>query len=58
MLHVSLHISEWLRGDSGQPTPPEARLKGRNCEWTHLNNKDVVSVPDKWEYPYVRNLDM
>lgn len=46
-------ISEWLKGDPGMPCPPGDRLKGRNSEWKYLHNKDVISMPDKWEYPWV-----
>ena len=35
------------------PCPPPDRLKGRNAEWKYLHNKDVISMPDKWEYPWV-----
>jgi hypothetical protein len=45
-------IPEWLNGDPGQPLPPPERKKGRNKDWTHLNNADVISMPDKWEYPW------
>ena len=44
-------IREWLSGDSAQPAPPLERQFGRNREWTHLFNRDVISMPDKWEYP-------
>ena len=47
-----LDINRWLRGDPGQPVPPKARLKGRNSGWGHLYNSEVVSMPDKWEYPW------
>ncbi|MFO0845851.1 MAG: hypothetical protein U0797_26290 [Gemmataceae bacterium] len=47
-----LDIPRWLSGDPGQPTPPPSRRTGRNGDWRHLNNADVVSMPDKWEYPY------
>lgn len=46
-------IDEWLKGDPSMPCPPPDRLKGRNSEWKYLHNKDVVSTPDKWEYPWV-----
>ena len=48
-------IQYWLEGDPDTPTPPNSRLKGRNSEmeWQHLFNRDVVSMPDKWEYPWV-----
>ena len=47
-------IEEWLQGDSNQPRPPASRLKGRNFEWMHLFNMDIISMPDKWEYPWVK----
>jgi hypothetical protein len=48
----------WLQGDLGQPAPPVGRKYGRNHEWTHLNNADVVSMPDKWEYPWYAAWDL
>ena len=45
-----LDIPEWFRGDPAQPPPPPGR--GRNREWLHLNNADILTMPDKWEYPY------
>lgn len=45
-------VTEWLNGDPTQPTPPAARLKGRNSEWPHANMEDIVSMPDKWEFPW------
>jgi hypothetical protein len=51
-------VREWLRGDPNQPTPPPQRLKGRNHEWTHLNNEDIISMPDKWEYPWYAAWDL
>ncbi|GMU65628.1 MAG: hypothetical protein AMXMBFR36_19020 [Acidobacteriota bacterium] len=53
-----LDVPRWLAGDPGQPEPPAARLAGRNREWTHLNNADVVSMPDKWEYPWYAAWDL
>jgi len=48
-------VESWLEGDPDQPTPPVERLNGRNAiEWKHLFNRDVISMPDKWEYPWVR----
>jgi len=44
-------VKDWLRGDPDNPRPPEERRKGRNHQWTHLYNADVISMPDKWEYP-------
>jgi hypothetical protein len=51
-------VREWLKGDPAQPPPPPGRKYGRNQEWTHLNNADVVSMPDKWEYPWYAAWDL
>lgn len=51
-------IDEWLKGDPGMPCPPTNRLKGRNSEWKYLHNKDVISMPDKWEYPWYASWDL
>jgi hypothetical protein len=51
-------IKTWLAGDPGQPPPPPQRRKGRNYEWTHLYNSDVISMPDKWEYPWYAAWDL
>ncbi len=48
----------WLEGDPAGPPPPEARRRGRNHDWAHLNNMDVVSMPDKWEYPWYAAWDL
>jgi mannosylglycerate hydrolase MGH1-like protein len=53
-----IDIPEWLDGDPLQPPPPEPRRHGRNSEWRHLNNADVISVPDKWEYPWYAAWDL
>jgi hypothetical protein len=45
-------VPEWLYGDAAQPSPPSTRRRGRNSEWMHLNNADIISMPDKWEYPW------
>ncbi|HSH42974.1 MAG TPA: hypothetical protein VK973_12690 [Arenicellales bacterium] len=42
----------WLRGDPTQPPPPPERRHGRNADWKHFNTADVISMPDKWEYPW------
>lgn len=52
------NIQEWLKGDPSQPPPPAARLHGRNHAWIHLNNADVISMPDKWEYPWYATWDL
>ncbi|MCI0447412.1 glucosidase [bacterium] len=51
-------IDRWLQGDPAQPAPPAARLNGRNKEWTHLYNDDIISMPDKWEYPWYAAWDL
>ncbi len=51
-------VRYWLQGDLTQPPPPDARLAGRNNEWTHLYNADVISMPDKWEYPWYAAWDL
>jgi hypothetical protein len=51
-------VPEWLRGDAGHPPPPSERTWGRNREWLHLNNADVISMPDKWEYPWYAAWDL
>jgi hypothetical protein len=51
-------INDWLRGDPDNPLPPEERRKGRNHQWTHLYNADVISMPDKWEYPWYAAWDL
>jgi hypothetical protein len=45
-------VTEWLSGDSAQPPAPKTRLRGRNSEWLHANMEDVISMPDKWEFPW------
>lgn len=51
-------INDWLQGDPAQPAPPAERQRGRNHEWTHLYNADVISMPDKWEYPWYAAWDL
>jgi hypothetical protein len=51
-------IKEWLEGDPGQPQPPAERKAGRNSLWTHLYNEDIISMPDKWEYPWYAAWDL
>jgi hypothetical protein len=51
-------VRRWLRGDVAQPDPPASRLQGRNSGWKHLFNEDVVSMPDKWEYPWYAAWDL
>jgi hypothetical protein len=51
-------VPKWLSGDEDQLPPPDVRKHGRNREWTHLNNADIVSMPDKWEYPWYAAWDL
>jgi hypothetical protein len=51
-------MAHWLEGDPAQPTPPAGRLAGRNSEWPHIYNRDVISMPDKWEYPWYAAWDL
>ncbi len=51
-------VPEWLKGDSAEPTPPPDRREGRNSQWTHVNTADVISMPDKWEYPWFAAWDL
>jgi hypothetical protein len=51
-------IREWLNGDPAQPAPPPERHGGRNAEWKHLFNRDIISMPDKWEYPWFAAWDL
>jgi hypothetical protein len=51
-------VRRWLAGDPMQPPPPGERRGGRNREWPHLFNADVISMPDKWEYPWYAAWDL
>jgi Glycosyl hydrolase family 63 C-terminal domain len=51
-------VKRWLAGDPTQPPPPPGRRRGRNREWAHLYNEDIVSMPDKWEYPWYAAWDL
>jgi len=53
-----IDIPQWLDGDEGQIPPPESRKQGRNSGWRTLNNKDIISMPDKWEYPWYAAWDL
>ncbi|MEP6787683.1 MAG: glucosidase [Acidobacteriota bacterium] len=51
-------VRDWLAGDPAMPKPPDSRLEGRNSHWEHLFNADVISMPDKWEYPWYAAWDL
>jgi hypothetical protein len=52
------NIEQWLNGDPAMGPLPESRRSGRNSEWEHLNNFDIISMPDKWEYPWYAGWDL
>jgi Mannosylglycerate hydrolase MGH1-like glycoside hydrolase domain len=51
-------VEQWLQGDPAQPPPPPQRWTGRNEDWTHLYTRDVISMPDTWEYPWFAAWDL
>ena len=51
-------VEQWLEGDPSQPAPAESRRNGRNADWAHLHSRDVLSMPDKWEYPWFAAWDL
>ncbi|HEY9611184.1 MGH1-like glycoside hydrolase domain-containing protein, partial [Allocoleopsis sp.] len=51
-------VEDWLKSDPNAPPPPAERKYGRNSEWFHLNNEDILSMPDKWEYPWFAAWDL
>ncbi len=51
-------VRDWLDGDPEQPVPPTVRNSGRNRDWGHLFNRDIISMPDKWEYPWYAAWDL
>ena len=56
--YFNIDIPTWLDGDKGLPKPPESRKSGRNSQWRTLNNEDIISMPDKWEYPWYAAWDL
>jgi Glycosyl hydrolase family 63 C-terminal domain len=56
--HYHYDVRTWLAGDPCNPPPPKERLQGRNKDWTHLYNDDIISMPDKWEYPWYAAWDL
>lgn len=51
-------VDDWIRGDPVGPPPPPERKEGRNQDWQHLYSRDVISMPDKWEYPWFAAWDL
>ena len=56
--YYQFDVTRWHDGDPGQPEPPKARRYGRNADWRHMCNGDIVSMPDKWEYPWYASWDL
>ncbi len=52
------NVREWLQGDPGQPTPPAQRWHGRNHDWLEHDSRDVLAMPDTWEYPWFAAWDL
>jgi hypothetical protein len=51
-------VARWLDGDPTQPDPPEVRKHGRNSRWRNFDGFDIISMPDKWEYPWFAAWDL
>ena len=51
-------VARWLDGDPTQPPPPASRHAGRNSRWRNFNSFDIMSMPDKWEYPWFAAWDL
>jgi hypothetical protein len=56
--YYHLTVRDWLTGDPLQPPPPPSRLKGRNHQWPHFEAAEIISMPDKWEYPWFAAWDL
>jgi len=54
----NFEVARWLKGDPGNPAPPAQRVHGRNADWRNLYNADIISMPDKWEYPWYASWDL
>ncbi len=51
-------VTAWLEGDAAQPPPPEVRKSGRNADWRHVDADQIISMPDKWEFPWFASWDL
>jgi hypothetical protein len=56
--YYEFDVRRWLLGDPAQPPPPPERLTGRNRDWQHVSHADIISMPDKWEYPWYASWDL
>ncbi|WP_336961133.1 MGH1-like glycoside hydrolase domain-containing protein [Chryseobacterium contaminans] len=52
------NVEKWLKGDLAEMPPPKSRERIRNYDWKHLNNEHIISMPDKWEYPWYATWDL
>ncbi|OCA78236.1 glucosidase [Chryseobacterium contaminans] len=52
------NVEKWLKGDPAEMPPPKSRERIRNYDWKHLNNEHIISMPDKWEYPWYATWDL
>lgn len=52
------NVNQWLKGDPAMPAVPKERARGRNHKWKHLYNSNLISMPDKWEYPWYAAWDL
>ncbi|MCG6868880.1 MAG: glucosidase [Gammaproteobacteria bacterium] len=56
--YYHFHVYRWLEGDPAQPAPPPERRHGRNHQWAHLHAAEIISMPDKWEFPWFATWDL
>ncbi len=56
--YYAYSIENWLEGDSAAPSPPTERKRGRNAQWVHFDAAEILSMPDKWEYPWFAAWDL
>lgn len=57
-MYYHYNVEKWLKGDPAQMSPPKSRENIRNYDWKHLNNEHIISMPDKWEYPWYATWDL
>lgn len=56
--YYDYNVAEWLKGDPAQPSPPAGHTRSRNLNWKHVNNSSIISMPDKWEFPWYASWDL
>jgi hypothetical protein len=56
--YYAYSIENWLAGDPAAPPPPQKRKRGRNAQWVHFDAAEILSMPDKWEYPWFAAWDL